>query len=190
MWDFIQKSDRECLLWNRRPANPLFLLLWVDGLLEQDKAGDNFSATVFNSLGGSSSGPQALNGLSWFSCLNTPSWWMIKFGMLGNGNVPLSGTGSSDGGLKTDWKCWFRASALSASVVHNLISVRRIIFGSYKFHVRPKCFRTIHNAFTDDVVYVVDMSQISLSQLPFDGIGNPRKIPFTTLHLRWNMAVH
>ena len=73
--------------------------------------------------------------------------------------MPLSGTGSSDGGLKTDWKCWFRASALSASVVHNLVSVWRIIFGSYKFHVRPKCFRTIHNAFTDDVVYVVDMSQ-------------------------------
>ena len=72
--------------------------------------------TVFRSLAGSSSGPEALFGLRLLNCLATPSSPISRWLMLGYGKEPLFGMLLESSTLNTNLNWEFKAVALAGSV--------------------------------------------------------------------------
>ena len=97
-------------------------------------AGANSCETVLNCLDGSSSGLQAFVGFKDKGCFSTPAVLILRPGISGNGECPLSGTFIFLSWVDTDKNCSFNVSALSLSVVHSFVCV--LSFGMTMFFVR------------------------------------------------------
>ena len=109
----------------RSVLSPLIFIFYVDDLASAVRqkigTGANSCATIFNSLGGSSSGLHAFVGFRDESCFSTPAVLIFCSGISGNGDCPLSGTFIFCSGVNTDKNYSLHVSAFSISVVHSFV---------------------------------------------------------------------
>ena len=97
------------------------ILAVLDFLHKKVSAGANSRATVLNSLGGSLSDPHAFVGFRDKSRFSTPAVLILRAGISGNGDFPLSETFIFLSWVNTDKNCSFNVSAFSLHVINSFV---------------------------------------------------------------------